>query len=141
MKPAFDQIESFSVKSAFSGAPYPKEKLTILVKYLEKRGIHVYGTEGNPKFVGMWYVTGQIYLPANPTILQIKHGLSHYLDFKNLGVHEYVKLSTYDRERLVLERLQNNRLWTGLNDLEREFSRNYVDSLKPKANTVRFKNE
>lgn len=101
----------------------------------------MYGTEGNPKFVGMWDGTGQIYLPANPTILQEKHELSHYLDFKKFGVHDYVKLSRYDRERLVLERLQNNRLWSGLNDLEREFSINYVDSLKPKANTVRFEYE
>jgi len=117
------------------------------VQYLEKRGIHVYGTEGNPKFVGMWDVgcgmwdvgcgmwdgTGQIYLPEAPTVLQVKHELSHYLDFKNLGVQEYVKLSRYKRELLVLERLQKNKIWSELNDLEREFSVGYVEGLKSKS--------
>lgn len=102
----------------------------MLVNYLEKRGVHVYGTEGNPKFVGMWNGTGQIYLPANPTILQVKHELSHFLDFKKLGIQSYAKLSRYEREHLVLERLKNNRLWTNLNDLEKEFSINYVNILK-----------
>ena len=88
----------------------------------------------------MWDGTGQIYLREAPTILQVKNELSHYLDVKNLGVHEYVKLSRHDRERLVLERLQNNRLWSGLNDLEKEFSVNCVEGLKPNA-AVRFEHE
>lgn len=131
--PAFDQIEAFSVKTAFDGALYPKEKLSSLVKYLEKRGVNVYGTEGNPKFVGMWDGTGQIYLPKDPTVLQVKHELSHYLDFKNFGVEQYVKLSRYEREALVLYRLEKNRLCPGLNELEKEFSRKYVKDLRPES--------
>lgn len=33
------------------------------------------------------------------------------------------------RELLVLNRLQNNRMWSNLNDAEKEFSINYVDEL------------
>lgn len=111
----------------------------MLVNYLERRGIYVYCSKGNPRFVGKWDGTGEIYLPENPTILQVKHELSHYLDFKNLGVDEYVKLSRHDRELLVLERLQRNRIWADLNDLEKNFSKNYVDSLKLKSiNTMEY---
>jgi len=138
---SFNQIESFSVKTAFDGALYPKEKLSSLVNYLERRGVYVFGTQGDPYFLGKWNGTGQIYWPENPTVLQVKHELSHYLDFKKLGVHEYVKLPRYEREALVLERLQKNRIWSDLNDLEKEFSINYVKRLKLKFYKEGINNE
>jgi hypothetical protein len=128
--PAFNQIESFSIKGTLDGALYPKDKLTLLVNYLEKRGTYVYGTNGAPRFVGRENGPSQIYLPENPTILQVKHELSHWLDFKNLGYEKYSKLTVYQRENMVLERLQENRIWSGLNQFEKEFSLNYVEKIK-----------
>lgn len=55
--------------TAFEGALYPKDKLNQLVNYLERRGVSVYGTSGNPRFDGNWNGTGTMYLPANPTAL------------------------------------------------------------------------
>jgi len=43
-------IESFAVKTAFDGALYPKDKLSLLISYLERRDVYVYGTNGNPCF-------------------------------------------------------------------------------------------
>jgi len=71
-----------SSSAAFGGTLYPSDKLRKLVPYLEKRGVSVYGTNGNPRFDARWDGTGTMYLPESPTVLQIKHELSHYLDFK-----------------------------------------------------------
>lgn len=130
--PAYSQIKAFSVKSALDGELYPKDKLKNLVNYLEKRNVNVYGTNTAPCFV-VWpdHRPCQIYFPENPTVLQVKHELSHWLDYKNLGKDKYISLSRYERENLVLQRLQKNRLWKDLNKLERDFSGQYVDNLKP----------
>jgi hypothetical protein len=61
-------------------------------------------------------------LPANPTELQVKHELSHYLDAKKLGFEAYRDIGRPARESLVLDRLQSNRIWNQLNDAERNFS-------------------
>ena len=128
--PKFDQIQSFSVQSALDGSLYPKEKLPILVNYLEKRGVHVYGTNGAPCFRGKKNGINHIYLPEHPTVLQVKHKLSHWLDFKKLGFDKYSQLSTYQREKMVLDRLKNNRIWQDLNQFEKEFSLNYLEQFK-----------
>jgi hypothetical protein len=109
---------------------------------LDKRGVTVWETKGNPQFTGKWDGTGELYLPANPTELQVKHEMSHYLDFRNLinqassiqeGVQNFVNMGRLGREQSVLDRLQNNRIWGQLNDAERNFSINYVEELKLKA--------
>lgn len=41
-----------------------------------------------------------------------------------------MELSTYQREKMVLERLQNNRIWEDLNQFEKEFSLNYIEQFK-----------
>jgi hypothetical protein len=128
--PGYNQVQSFSVKSALDGKLYPKESFPALVNYLEKRGVHVYGTEGPPFFCGKPNGVNQIYLPENPTILQVKHELSHWLDFRKLGFEEYAKLPVYQREKMVLERLQQNRMWNNLNEFEKKFSINYVEKIK-----------
>ncbi len=87
----------------------------MLVKYLEKRGVHVYGTEGHPHFTARSDGSGAMFLPKNPTVLQVKHELSHYIDFKNNGFDAYVKMGRAAREQSVLNRLQNNnRIWDNL---------------------------
>jgi hypothetical protein len=89
--------------------------------------------------VGKWDGTGELYLPANPTTLQVKHELSHYLDFKQSitnapsvkdGVQSFINLGRVTREELVLNRLQNNRSWSMFNQAEKSFSVNYVQDLK-----------
>ena len=45
------------------------------------------------------------------------------------------KLSRFDREQLVLERLQKNRVWDDLNNFEKDFAIRYVEKLKPKTTT------
>ncbi len=69
-------------------------------------------------------------IPANPTSLQVKHELSHYLDFRNLGYDSYRDLGRAGREAAVLQRLQNNRIWPTLNSAEKNFSINYVERLR-----------
>ncbi len=109
----------------------PENKLSMLVKYLERRGVYVYETKGEPFFRGRKDLPSQIYLPENPTVLQVKHELSHWLDFKRLGFDEYKKLSVYQRESMVLDRLQSNRrIWEDLNQFERDFSINYVEKIR-----------
>jgi len=136
---ATNSVESFSSKTAFDGKLYPTEKLQQLVSYLERRNVSVWGTEGNPKFVGKWDGSGEMYLPENPTELQVKHELSHYLDFRNSisdaadtreGVQAFIDMGRLGREESVLNRLQNNRIWDQLNDNERSFSVNYVEDLR-----------
>jgi Metallopeptidase toxin 4 len=69
-------------------------------------------------------------LPANPTALQVKHELGHYLDFKTLGFENYSALGRVGRESSVLDRLQSNRIWGQLNSQEKTFSIDYVERLK-----------
>ncbi len=102
----------------------------MLVNYLEKREVNVYGTDGAPRFVGRKNGPLQVYLPEHPTVLQVKHEISHWLDFKKLGYEEYSKLSVYQREKMVLERLQENRIWKDLNQFEKDFSLDYVEKIK-----------
>ncbi|MNM61247.1 hypothetical protein D3C81_725440 [compost metagenome] len=125
--------------AVFDGALYPADKLKQLVPYLEKRGVNVYGTTGNPRFDAKWDGTGTMYLPENPTALQVKHELSHYLDFKEKlnaaddirsGVQSFVDMGRVGREEAVLNRLQNNRIWETLNSAEKNFSIEYVNRLK-----------
>ena len=132
--PAFEQIESFSANSTFLGGDlYPKEKLSSLIKYLEKRNVHVYGVIDDPCFIARREGVNHMYLSEHPTVLEVKHELSHWLDYKKLGFEEYSKLSRHQRESLVLERLQKNRIWDDLNQLEKEFSVKYVDGILQKA--------
>lgn len=123
-------VSSFTTKTIFDGKPYPQDKLSSLIRYLERRNVQVYGTSGNPRFVGMWDGSGQIYWPQTPTILQVKHELSHFLDFKKYGVKDFVQLTRHEREKLVLERLKKNRSWLQFNDAERKFSIQYVKNLE-----------
>ena len=131
-----------SSSAAFDGALYPPDKLRQLVAYLEKRGISVYGTNGNPRFDARWDGTGTIYLPENPTVLQVKHELSHYLDFRNSmnsagdvksGVQSFVNMGRLGREEAVLSRLQAGKSWQQMNTAERDFSIEYVNRLRREA--------
>ena len=62
-------LRSFSTKSALDGELYPKHKLSMLVKYLEKRDVYVYGTGGASRFVGRkkWCPTNIFSLKSNST--------------------------------------------------------------------------
>ena len=137
-----DKVESFSTNAAFDGKLYPDKKIDQLVPYLEKRGVTVMETRGNPSFTGNWDGTGVMRLPANPTELQVKHELSHFIDFRNQikqaptvreGVQNYVDMGRLGREQSVLDHLQNNRVWNQLNDAERSFSIDYVERLRMEA--------
>ncbi|WP_184500015.1 zincin-like metallopeptidase toxin domain-containing protein [Rhizobium esperanzae] len=74
--------------------------------------------------------SGQLLLPENPTVLQVKHELSHYLDFKKMGFEAYRDMGRLGREASVLERLQANRSWSAYTDAERRFSIDYVNRLR-----------
>lgn len=99
-------------------------------------------TQGNPAFIGKWDGAGVMKLPANPTELQVKHELSHYIDFRNSinqadsvkeGVQNFVDMDRLGREQSVLDRLQNNRIWNQLNEAEQSFSIDYVERLRLEA--------
>lgn len=90
----------------------------------------MYGTEGNPSFIARADGTGMMQLPTNPTVLQVMHELSHYLDFKKMGFEAYRDMGRTAREASVLDRLQNNRLWSNLNQAEQDFSINYLERLR-----------
>jgi hypothetical protein len=55
-------------------------------------------------------------VPRDATVLEVKHELSHCLDFRNLGKKNYDALSTYKKEQMVLDRLKNNRVWSQLSE-------------------------
>ena len=122
-------VESLSSNSAFNGELYSPKKLKQLVKYLERRGVSVYGTEGNPLFKGYSNGSGMMLLPERPTVLQVKHELSHYLDFKKYGFNAFKDMGRAAREESVLNRLQKNRVWDDLNQAEKQFSIDYVNRL------------
>jgi hypothetical protein len=122
-------VTAASEGSAFGGALYSEKKLGQLVSYLEKRGVNVYETAGNPAFTARANGTGAMYLPANPTTLQVKHELSHFLDFKNMGFDSYNAMGRAGREASVLQRLQGNRAWGGFNEAEKAFSIQYPAGL------------
>ncbi len=123
------KIKEYFLEPAYNGKLYSPEKLQQLVKYLERRNVFVYETKGHPAFTALADRTGRMYLPERPTALQVKHELSHYIDFRNQGFESYAKMGRIERERSVLERLQKNRIWKELNELEKQFSVNYVDNL------------
>lgn len=103
------------------GELFPKEKIQALVKYLNRRGVYLH--EGiNGSFDG---VRGVMTLPLNPTRLNVRHELSHMLDYKKYGDDYYELFTPEKREQMVLERLKSNRIWDQLNDLERDWSLNY----------------
>ncbi len=85
-----------------------------------------------------------MYLWPNSTVLQVKHELSHYLDYKRLGLENYTALSTFEKEHMVLERLRNKKkFWNQLSLEERLFSEKYVEDIKNKSkigNTIRGPN-
>jgi len=85
---------------------------------LDRRGVWL--TEGvNGSFDG---VRGVMTLPRNPTVLQVRHELSHFLDFQEYGDDYYRLFNSFEREEMVLDRLMNNRVWGTLNDAERDWS-------------------
>jgi hypothetical protein len=114
---------------ALGGALYSESKLQQLVPYLNKRGVSVFETTGNARFIARADGTGTMYLPVNPTALQVKHEVSHFLDFRNMGFDAYNAMGRAGREASVLQRLQGNRIWGGLNEAEQAFSIQYPASL------------
>jgi hypothetical protein len=125
----------FTPTGFLDGQFYPQEKLPKLYEYLRKRGADIQpipiGAQG-PGFRACDPRTGKptLYLSNNPTVLEVKHELSHYLDCKKLGVEKYSSLSRLEKEQMVLDRLRHNRIWQQvLNDRERDFSKAYVNDL------------
>lgn len=103
------------------GELFRTDKIPALAKYLDRRGIYLH--EGvNGSFDG---VRGVMTLPRNPTMLNVRHELSHMIDYRKYGDDYYNLFSPAQREQMVLERLQNNRIWDKLNDQERDWSLNY----------------
>lgn len=103
------------------GQLFPVEKIPALVKYLDRRAIYLH--EGvNGSFDG---VRGVMTLPRNPTKLNVRHELSHMLDYRKNGDDYYELFTSAQREQMVLERLKNNRIWDKLNDRERDWSMRY----------------
>ncbi len=103
------------------GELFPAEKIPALVKYLSRQGIYLH--EGvNGSFDG---IRGMMTLPRNPTMLNVKHELSHMLDYRKYGDDYYKIYTSAQREQMVLDRLKKNRMWYRLNDLERDWSVNY----------------
>jgi hypothetical protein len=103
------------------GDLFPTDKIPGLVKYLDRRGIYVHEAM-NGSFDG---VRGVMTLPRNPTKLNVRHELSHMLDYRKYGDDYYKLFTPAQREQMVLERLKNNRIWDKLNDAERDWSLNY----------------
>lgn len=121
------------------GQFYPPDKLRQLYEYLHKRGADIQpmplGAQG-PGFRACDPRTGKptLYLPENPTVLEVKHELSHYLDMKKLGMEKYASLTRLEKEQMVLDRLKNNRIWEEvLNKQEKKFSQKYVDKLRTES--------
>ena len=86
-----------------------------------------------------------MFLPENPTVLEIKHELSHWLDYKNLGLDKYSQLSILEKEQMVLKRLENHRDWKmdKFNIDEKKISMKYVEDIRAKnsiANKLGAKN-
>lgn len=100
------------------GKLYGPEKLAKLQRYLERRGIAL-NPARNGSFDG---VKGVIELPTNPTVLNVRHELSHMFDFKKYGPDYYKKFNSFDRGEMVLDRLMNNRVWNNLNEVEQAWS-------------------
>ena len=103
------------------GDLFPAEKIPSLVKYLVRRGIYVHEAI-NGSFDG---VRGVLTLPRNATKLNVRHELSHMLDYRRYGDDYYKLFTPAQREQMVLERLKKNRNWDKLNDAERNWSLNY----------------
>jgi hypothetical protein len=130
----------FAPTGYLDGQRYPVNQLQILGNYLYKRGVDVVTiTRGSPAFQAANRLTGKptLYFPENPTVLQIKHELSHWLDCKKIGVEKYSQLTRLEKEQMVLDRLKNNRIWKELNIEEREFSIDYVQDI---ANKMKHEN-
>ena len=103
------------------GDLFPADKIPGLVKYLDRRGINVHEA-ANGSFDG---VRGVMTLPRNPTKLNVRHELSHMLDYRKYGDDYYKLFTPAQREQMVLERLKNNRIWDKLDDAERDWSLKY----------------
>jgi RHS repeat-associated protein len=122
-------VTSFSEGPALGGALYSEGKLQQLVPYLNKRGVSVFETTGNARYVARADGTGTMYLPANPTTLQVKHELSHFLDHRRLGFERYSEVRSSARESWVRSRLMQNRSWDDFNPAEQDFTIRYPDKV------------
>ena len=88
------------------GELFPADKIPRMVKYLARGGIHFHESI-NGSFDG---VRGVMTLPRNPTKLNVRHELSHMLDYRKYGDDYYKLFTSAQREQMVLERLENNRI-------------------------------
>ena len=122
-------VTSFSEGPALGGALYSEGKFQQLVPYLNKRGVSVFETTGNARYVARADGTGTMYLPANPTTLQVKHELSHFLDHRRLGFERYSEVRSSARESWVRSRLMQNRSWDDFNPAEQDFIIRYPDKV------------
>jgi hypothetical protein len=60
--------------------------------------------------------------PANPTVLNVRHELSHMLDFRKYQKSYYERFSSFAREEMAPDRFTNNHTLDTLNDAERHWS-------------------
>jgi hypothetical protein len=100
------------------GRLFPQEMIPALVKYLESRNVYLYEAI-NGSFDG---IRGFMTLPKNPTVLNVLHELSHFLDFQKYGPDYYRLFTSFEREMMVLERLMNNRNWLTFTNREQWWS-------------------
>ena len=84
------------------GELFPAEKLPAFARYLDRRGIYLREVI-NGSFDG---ARGVMTLPRNPTNLNVRHELSHMLDYRKYGDDYYKLFSPFEREQMVLERLK-----------------------------------
>ena len=114
----------------YGGEIFPGSKVRALVRFMKKHDIYLYegrvcGFDGDKK---------KMSLTANATVLNVKHELCHFIDWKKYKERYYTDFTKTERERMVLERLKKNRIWNRLSEKERDFSLNYPDDPKHKEN-------
>jgi hypothetical protein len=110
------QMDLVAIGHYLDGKPFPYS-LMHFTEYMGKRGVDVLPLNMSPskRFPGFqacnpYTRRPAIYLPDNPTVLEVKHELSHWLDYKRLGVEKYSQLSPLEKEQMVLDRLKQNRV-------------------------------
>jgi Metallopeptidase toxin 4 len=127
--PSPDSVD-FSESRRVSGEYWGADRISMLKKYLEKRGVTVLTDQDDiiAKLAARMKIDGasaafivdkrgkaMMLLSKNPTRREVLHELGHYLHFRKVGADSYRNLTTSQRESFVGNLLRNSNNWKRFN--------------------------
>jgi hypothetical protein len=116
-----------------NGALFPTSRMPTLASYLANRGVTLrVAGEGLPPNAAAGFSASmkELILRPNPTRYEVGHELSHFIQFRKLGLAAYDAQSRTQKEQFVFDLLNNNPArWGRMSDEERTHAVEYIQSV------------